>query len=200
MKAESTFKTEVIPAGQSKTYTITGRAFYIQNSTGLVDVQFDDNPNCRMSSGQTAEAPDGDPGFERFTLTNPDTASSVTVTFYAGTLSIGTRTPYVFTKPSPTYLVGTAYTGGSQITTAADVTIPSTNLRSGKSVADSRAYCIIFARSSTSGLLVKDSAGTICGYVQTMTAWQITTSDAIKIRADAASMDVYVANFFNYDS
>lgn len=195
MKAESTFKSVAIPSSGSVVYNLTGTSFYIYTASGTAYVQFDDGNELAMVSGMSVESPEV---FTRLTIRNADTSTTLNVTFYAGTLSVKTLTPYIFTKPAPTYLKGTAYTGGSQITTAADTTISTTNLRTGKTVADTRSHVIISAMSSA--LYVKDSAGTICGFVQTFTSWQITTKDTISLRAVTASTDAYVANFFNFDS
>ena len=195
MRAASLYKTLVIPAGLARAVAVTGSAFYLESATGEVDAQFDEGATLRMKAGQSLELPPGDL-YTKILFTNPDTSSTLTITYYAGTLRVGTFAHIVYSRPARTYLVGSNYT----VTSAADETIDSTNLRNGKTKPDSRSHCIITNLSGDTGCYVKDAAGTTCGYVQFLTSWQITTPDTLALRSQGASMTIAVANFFNYES
>lgn len=200
MNAQSIFKSEQIPAGQSKAYAVTGSSFYIQAASGLVDVQFDDSPNLRMAPGQSAESDPGDT-YEKITLTNPDTSSALTITFYAGTLAVGTRTPYTFVKPAPTYFVPYTYS----VTKAAQTVPPITNLRAGKSVADTMSHVIITFNTSTSdGLWIENVSATVGMVIPFATPIQLTLRDQFYLRNASGSatdpLTVRVMIFYNYDS
>ncbi len=155
MRAQSQFKTIVIPASASLGVNVTGTSFYIKNTSGLVDINVDDNTTLRCDSGLTFDCPPGD-YFKRLIFTNPDTVTSITVTFYAGTLSVGTRTPGVFTKPAPSYGIFKQYT----VTSGNDTVVDVTNLRSGKMVVDSRQYIVLtWSGVGTDAIAINSAAG-----------------------------------------
>jgi hypothetical protein len=196
MKAQSLFKTVTVPASLTVTHNVTGNSFYIEASTGAVDIQFDDGTQLRCKAGQTVELPPGDE-FKRITFYNPDTSATLILTYYAGTLSVGTRTPYVYVRPAQTYMKATSYT----VLNSAYTSILNTNLRTGKTQPDSLAYVIITNIGASDYLQLFDNAETLGCTINNGNVIQITTSDIIKMRfITTASATVPVLHFYNYDT
>lgn len=195
MKAESQIKGYTVAAGRDMSIDVTGSKFWLVSTTGNIQASFDDGPILELKAGYkfsiVADL------FKRIRFINPDTSSSVTFTFYAGTLDIDSIAPYVFTKPAPTYFVPYTY----NVTNAADTTPPVTNLRAGKTIADSLSHVII-SNNDGDSVHVRDLAGTVGLVIPNGTIVQLTLTQQFYLRAAPTTGPwvVRVMLFYNYDS
>jgi len=194
MKSQSAFKSLVIPASLEIPVAITGSSFYLEAATGAVDVQFDEGGTIRCKAGQTIDLPPGD-FFKQIIFRNPDSSSSLTIQYYAGTVSVGTRTPYVFTKPAPTYFKPFTYT----LTSAADTLPPIANTRAGKTITDTVSH-VILSNNDVVSMHIRDAGGTVGLVLPAGSIVQLTVTDQLYLRSAGANITVRAMVFFNYDS
>lgn len=188
------FRTVVIPANSIFHQDITGRFFFVKSATDKFKLTIDEGTEFELEAGDRLEMPlvDGKQStFNKLSFRNP-TSTQMTVTFHAGTIIVSTGTPYVYTRPAPTYIVPLA---GTLIAYSTPTTfnIPNTNTRAGQTYPDSLAKVIISARvtSGTSVALDIFKTGDLTtsgGRIQTGLPWVLETSDALTIRGYGSSV------------
>ena len=193
MKPQTAYKTVKLTPGQETPVDITGTSLYVDGADGPFAVSLDDGDFVRMDSGKFIEAPAGD-YFRKVTFKSLVTSggADVTVTYYAGTLRVGTRSPVVYTKPAPTYIVGYS----ANLATTVEYTIPNTNLRTGQPSADKQVRLQIMTTSGTAVLRVK-VGGVVIGVCVTNGAmYPVETSDTVVIQAFGDTHTYHVAAFY----
>ena len=188
MKSHTLFRTVTVRPGIPLVVDVTANNFYLESSTDKVGVAFNEQGSFQMDSGKTVELPDGD-SFQKITFTNP-TTTDIVLTFYAGSLRVGTRTPYVYVRPSPTYIVASRPNVG-----LGNYTIQSTNLRSGQVSAD-RICRVIVQHVTSNGYVLVLLNAVQCAVISPLTAWQIETSQPIVLSVTGGANEVGIMAFY----
>lgn len=203
------FRSVDIPANSVTHQDITGRFFFVKSATDKFKLTIDEGTEFELEAGDRLEMPmvDGKQStFNKLTFRNP-TSTKITVTFHAGTIIVSTGTPYVYTRPAPTYPVLYA---GSLLTASNQVfDIPSTNTRAGQQYPDNLARLLISAvmiNQSSAGLNIIKTGdpATAGGYIQVLTSgatlpWVIETSAAMSVQATGltGSVGYQIIAFYN---
>ena len=192
MKSNTTFRRLVVKPGIPIHVDIVASNFYVDSVSDVLSVAFDEQSKFEVDSGKAFALPENDT-FHKITFYN-DTQSDVNVSFYAGTLSVSTRFPVVSVKPAPTYIVG--YSG--TIAASGSFVIPNTNLRSGQPYADKQTKLIISNNTQSSYLyLADDASNQDCGIINPIGAWQIETTQRIRLKSVGTAVSYYVMAFYS---
>lgn len=192
MKSHTLFRTVTVRPGIPLVVDVTANNFYLESSTDKVGVAFNEQGSFQMDSGKTVELPDGD-SFQKITFTNP-TTTDIVLTFYAGSLRVGTRTPYVYVRPAPTYFVGII----QSVANGVPYTIPSTNLRSGQVAADSQSKVIVNSTvGNGSGTLYIRYGSLLVTEIRAGQTWQIETSQTIVLDSTNGTTLASLLVFYN---
>lgn len=76
-----TFQNQIIPAGGQREFAAEGAQFYVLESTGVFNVQFDGAGEALVDKSVGFEVLQGASNFTKVTLKNPSDVDAVTVTF-----------------------------------------------------------------------------------------------------------------------
>lgn len=195
-KRHISLKRIALAASEVREFNIAGRYFRVKESTAVFSVQTDQGEFFEMEKGM-GFGDDQHPNFTSLFFKNLSSTAALEVSFYVSNVPLDdSRVTYVSTRPGRTYCVSQTYS----VSNAADTPLAATNLRTGKTVADTLSHVIISVLESSNDLAVKDSSGAaIGGIIREGTSWQITTGDALTLRSIGASV-VYVLYFYNYDA
>jgi hypothetical protein len=181
MKSHTLFRTVTVRPSIPLVVDVTANNFYIESSTDKVGVAFNEQGSFQMDSGKTVELPDGD-SFQKITFTNP-TTTDIVLTFYAGSLRIGTRTPYVYVRPAPTYIVPT-----NPVITSAGTTISNRNTKAGAVKADNLSRIIVQNPGSNGSTYIEMYIGAVqIAIIAPGETWQLETSDSIILKPNPSA-------------
>lgn len=195
-KRHISLKKVSVPASGTLEVHISGRYLRIKEATAVFQLQTDNGEFFDLEKGLGFGA-ENHPLFTSLFFKNLSSADVLEVVFYVSNVPIDdARVTYVAVRPGRTYLKCIATT----VNATTPYTIPNTNLRDGKAVADSLSHVIITASGSTSGVYVKDAAGIIGGLITHQSPWQVATLDALTLIAVSDNWNIYIMAFYNYDS
>lgn len=194
MKSNTLFRTITVKPSVPLVVDITASNFYLESSTDKVGVAIDEQGAFQMDSGKTIELPAGD-FFKKLTFTNP-TTTDIVCTFYAGSLRVGTRTPYVYVRPAPTYIVAT----NPVVPGMTGVTIPNRHTPTGAVNANALSRLLIHNPGSNGNTYIFLFIGAVqIGAISTTQTWQLELAESVILKSDG-NPTAYVSAFYNSPS